>query len=691
MLRFCKFAFLAALLNTASAYADEGMWLYNSLPTKQLHDKYNFDPSDQWISHVMRSSVRFNSGGSGSFVSANGLVLTNHHVAADTIAKVSTPEHNFHHDGFYAKTQAEEIKAPDLELNQLISIENVTDKVNAAVAPGSTDEQAAKARRAVIAQIEKESLTATGLRSDVVTLYQGGQYHLYRYKKYTDVRVVFVPEFDIAFFGGDPDNFEYPRYDLDMAIFRVYENGKPAKIDDYLQWGGHKGADENELVFVSGNPGRTSRMFTVSALEFKRDVELPLRLNQLRRMELALQLYAQRGPEQARHSQGNLFGVQNTRKSQLAALQGLQNPELIAAKQTKEYALRARASSDPALQQYANAWTRIEQTMEPNRKMILKHSLLEKATGFNSKLFTIARQLVRLGDESAKPNAERLPEFQDAGRASLEQQLYSDAPLYPEFEEYMLADSLAYLQEELGPSHSIVKTVLAGHSPAERAHELITKTSLTNVSVRKLLATGGRRAIDSSYDPMVQLARSVDAAARAVRKQLEDTVQEPQKQSYAQIAKVDFAVNGTSVYPDATFTLRLAFGTVTGYKQAGNTIPAWTTMSGAFAHEKKHNGKEPYLLPKTWHDDQDKIDGTTPFNFVSTADIIGGNSGSPVIDRDGKLVGLIFDGNIQSLTADFAYTDVQSRAVSVDVRAMTEALEKIYKVDGLVKELTAAP
>lgn len=691
MLKFCKFVFLAVLLNTASAYADEGMWLYNNLPTKLLHDKYSFDPSEQWISHIMRSSVRFNSGGSGSFVSANGLVLTNHHVAADTIAKVSTPEHNFHHDGFYAKTQADEIKAPDLELNQLVSIENVTDKVNAAVSPGSTDEQAAKARRAVIAQIEKESLTATGLRSDVVTLYQGGQYHLYRYKKYTDVRVVFVPEFDIAFFGGDPDNFEYPRYDLDMAIFRVYENGKPAKIDDYLQWGGHNGADENELVFVSGNPGRTSRMFTVSALEFKRDVELPLRLNQLRRLELALQLYAQRGLEQARHSQGNLFGVQNSRKSQLAALQGLQNPELISAKQTKEYALRARASSDPALQQYANAWNRIEQTMAPNRKLILKHSLLEKATGFNSKLFTLARQLVRLGDESAKPNAERLPEYQDAGRASLEQQLYSGAPLYPEFEEYMLADSFAYLQEELGPADTIVRAVLGGKSPAERAHELVSKTSLTNVSVRKLLATGGRRAIDSSYDPMIRLARTVDAASRAVRKQLEDSVQEPQKQAYAQIAKVDFAVNGTSVYPDATFTLRLAFGTVSGYKQAGATVPAWTTMSGAFAHEKKHNAKEPYLLPKTWHDAQDAIDGTTPFNFVSTTDIIGGNSGSPVIDRDGKLVGLIFDGNIQSLTADFAYTETQSRAVSVDVRAMTEALEKIYKVDGLVKELTATP
>lgn len=687
---FRKLVFLCLAMSSTS-FADEGMWLYNNLPLKQLQEKYNFNPSNEWISHVMRSSVRFNSGGSGSFISANGLVLTNHHVAADTIAKVSTPEHNYHHDGFYAKTQAEEIKAPDLELNQLVSIENVTDKVNAAVPPGSTDEQAAKARRAIIAQIEKESLTATGLRSDVVTLYQGGQYHLYRYKKYTDVRVVFVPEFSIAFFGGDPDNFEYPRYDLDMAIFRVYENGKPAKIDDYLQWGGKNGVQDNELVFVSGNPGRTSRMFTVSALEFKRDVELPLRLNQLRRLEIALQLYAQRGPEQARHSQGNLFGVQNSRKSQLAALQGLQRPGLISEKQTAEYALRSRVANDPALSQYANAWTRIDQTMEPYRKLILKHSLLEKNSGFNSRLFTIARQLVRLADESAKPNAERLPEFQDAGRASLEQQLYSDAPIYPEFEEYMLADSFAYMQEELGPSNNIVRMALNGQSPAERAHELVSKTSLLNVSVRKLLATGGRRAIDTSYDPMIKLARQVDAAARAVRKQLEDTVQEPQKQAYAQIAKVSFAVNGTSVYPDATFTLRLAFGTVSGYKQNNQNIPAWTTMAGAFQHEKNHGGKDPYQLPKAWHDAKDAIDGTTPFNFVSTADIIGGNSGSPVVNRDGKLVGLIFDGNIQSLTADFAYSDVQSRSVSVDVRAMTEALEKIYKVDGLVKELTAAP
>lgn len=666
--------------------SDEGMWLYNQLPLEKLKNKYGFEPSEAWREHLMKSSVRFNSGGSGSFISKNGLVLTNHHVAADTLAKVSTAEHDYYKNGFLARSPKEEIKAPDLELNQLVSIEDVTATIQEVVKPGMSHAEASAARQAAIAKVEKESLEKTGLRSDVVTLYQGGQYHLYRYKKYTDVRLVFSPEFDIAFFGGDPDNFEYPRFNLDMCIFRVYENGLPAQIDHYLRWS-QEGTQENELIFVSGHPGSTRRMFTVAALKFLRDFRVPYQLDYLNRQEIILQQFAGKGIEQARRAKEELFSIQNSRKVYYGRIKGLQDPDNLRKKQQEENEILAQVNQEPTLKPLAKAWETIAKAQKVAEKLFVKRAILEGAQGFHSQLFTIARTLVRLAQENKKPNEERLAEYRDSNRASLEQQLFSDAPIYEDLEIAKLTDSLTYLVTKFGENHDLVRQVLQGKSPSERASELIQKTQLKNVAVRRILAEGGTAAMKESFDPMILLAQIVDPASRAIRKKFEEQVEEPERQSYAQIAQALFAVKGTSVYPDATFTLRLAFGEVKGYEEGTEMISPYTTLRGAFEHEASHGAVSPFLLPKAWHDKKDLLNLETPFNFVATADIIGGNSGSPVVNKKGELVGLIFDGNIHSLVADYFYEEKLNRAVSVDSRGMLEVLKTVYEASELVKEL----
>ena len=675
------------LMAPGVASADEGMWVFNNLPRQQLKQKYGFEPSEAWIENVMKSSVRFNSGGSGSFVSSTGLVLTNHHVGADTLHKVSSPEHDYYKDGFWAKSPADEPKAPDLELNVLQSIEDVTATVNAAVKPEMSAAQAFAARRGVISTIEKESLAKTGLRSDVVTLYQGGQYHLYRYKKYTDIRLVWAPEFDIAFFGGDPDNFEYPRYDLDVCLFRAYENDKPAKIEHFLKWS-KAGAGDGELVFVSGHPGRTDRLNTMAALKYNRDVRVPFVLDMLRRFEIMLQQYCQNGEEESRRGKEDLFGVQNSRKALLGQLAGLQDPPIMAKKQASETALRAKVEANPKWKAaYGGAWDKIEQATKIQREILTESTLLVGGRAFGGSLFPIARTLVRLAEENEKPNSERLSEYSDSGRASLELQLYSTAPIYDDLELSRLTDGLSYLAEKFGGDHPLVVKVLAGKGPADRAAELLNGTKLKDVAERKKIAGGGLAAIKESQDPLIQLAKLVDPESRAVRKKAEEQVVEVERQAYSQIAQALFEIEGPSRYPDATFTLRLSSGTVKGYTENGHEVHPWTTMGGAFDHAAKHGNVFPWALPKSWHDRRKEIDPKTPFNFVSTCDIIGGNSGSPVINREGEFVGIIFDGNIQSLVGDFVFDETQNRAVSVHSSAILEALKKIYQADSLVMEL----
>lgn len=693
--RFCL-AFAATTLVLSPAFADEGMWLFNNPPLKQLKEKYKFEPTPQWLEHLQKSSVRFNSGGSGSFVSSTGLAITNHHVGLDTLQKISTEKNNYVRDGFYAKTQKDEVKATDLELNVLDSIEDVTDRVKAAVPSSMSPEEAAKARANAIAQIEKESREKTGLRSDVVTLYQGGQFHLYRYKRYDDVRLVFAPEEQIAFYGGDPDNFEYPRFDLDICIFRAYENGKPAKIEHFLKWNPN-GPKDGELTFVSGHPGRTDRQLSTSDLTELRDAEVPYLLSAFYRRESLLHAWAGRSFENHRRAQQDVRGVENNRKRYDGYLAALLDPDIWHDIEQREQKLRDGMNASAEWKGTIAAFDRIKQAEEATAKILPVYFYFEQSRGrpgasygapraFYSTLFRYARRLLRHGDEMSKPNGERFPEFRDSYKESLELELFSAAPVYDDYEIVKLTDSLTDMMTRLGPNDPLVQQVMAGKSPINRATELVTGTKLKDVAVRKQLYTGGAAAVSAAKDPMIEVARLIDGPAREARKTFESQ-EEVKQQAYAEIAKARFALQGTSTYPDATFTLRLSYGPVKGYEENGKQIAALTTTAGLYQRAEEHQNQPPFDLPKRWLDRKGKLNLSTPFNFVSTADIIGGNSGSPVVNEANEFVGIIFDGNIQSLALDCIYTEKQARAVSVDSAAITEAIRKVYDAGTLADEL----
>ena len=695
MRKFLSAVFFGSILLAGlsdRAFGDEGMWLFDNPPLKQLKEKYNFAPTNDWLEHLQKSSVRFNSGGSGSFVSPNGLCITNHHVGLDTLQKISSEKKNYVRDGFYAKSQQDEVKATDLELNVLMSIEDVTDRVKSAVQPSMSADDANKARGNAIAQIEKESREKTGLRSDVVTLYQGGQYHLYRYKRYDDVRLVFAPEEQIAFYGGDPDNFEYPRYDLDICIFRAYENGQPAKIDNYLKWN-TKGPADGELTFVSGNPGRTDRALATSELAELRDDEVPYLVNMYYRRETFLHSWAARSFENKRRAERDTRSVENNRKRYDGYLAGLIDPDIWRAIEERQKKI-TDASGTTAL------FDKIKQAQGATAKVLPIYNYFEQFRGrpearyqapraFNSTLFEYARRLLRHGDEMTKPNGERFPEFRDSYKESLELELFSSQPVYDDFEIVKLTDSLTDMTTSFGADDPLVRQVLAGKSPVDRATELVTGTKLKDLALRKQLYAGGASAVSAANDPIIELARLVDGPARETRKVYE-AQDELKQQAYAEIAKERFALQGTSSYPDATFTLRLSYGTVRGYEERGKKIPALTKVAGLYQRGAEHNNQPPFDIPKRWLDRKSRLNPNTPFNFVSDADIIGGNSGSPVVNKNNEFVGIIFDGDIQSLVLDCIFSDKQARAVSVDSAAITEALRNVYDAQPLVDELLSA-
>jgi hypothetical protein len=598
-------------------------------------------------------------------------------------------------DGFYAKTQTEEIKSTDLELNVLFSTEDVTARVNGAVKSEMTPNQASAARSGAIAQIEKESKERTGLRSDVVALYQGGAYHLYRYKRYDDIRLVFAPEQQMAFFGGDPDNFEYPRFDLDICIFRVYENGQPARIDNFLKWN-LRGPSAAELTFVSGSPGKTDRQFTLDELADTRDRFLPYLLRMFNRREVLLLAYGGRTFENARRARDDLFGDQNNRKRYDGYLAGLLDPEIWSQLQAREQKLRDAIGRDPKLRPTIAAYDRIKRAQAEIAKNAPLYNYLEQERpstigyrgprALSGNLFKYARLLLRTIDERAKPNGERIPAFRDSARESLELELFSTEPIYDDYEILRLTDSLTDFATQFGADNPLVQKVLAGKSPHARAVELVTGTKLKEVAVRKDLYGKDAAALQAAHDPMLDLARLIDGPARDARK-IYDAQAEIKKQAYSEIAKARFAVEGASSYPDATFTLRLSYGTVRDYEQDGKQIPAFTDFAGLYQRSAEHENKPPFDLPQRWIDKKANLNLATHFNFVSDADIIGGNSGSPVVNKANEFVGIIFDGNIQSLVLDCIYTDKQARAVSVDSAAITEALRKVYDADVLADEL----
>jgi hypothetical protein len=683
LLRQTSATLLATALLTPAVLADEGMWTFDNPPLKQLKEKYNFTPTQPWLDHLRLSSVRLNDGGSGSFVSPHGLLLTNHHVALGQLQKNSSAEHDYVKDGFYAATPDAEMKSPDLEVNVLVSMENVTDRVNAAVQGiTKTEEQFAK-RRAVIADIEKESTDKTGLRSDVVTLYQGGEYWLYRYKKYTDVRLVFAVEQQIAFFGGDPDNFTYPRYDLDMALFRVYENGKPIDSQDYLKWN-DKGAADEELVFVSGHPGGTERLSTYAELEFNRDYTTPMIVLLLKKRIAVLKEYSARGDEQARQALSQIFGLENSRKVFEGRLEGLQQKNLMDKKRKEEEDFRAKVNAKPEWKkEYGSAWetdAKVIEKVKPRIKEQFFH-------GFDSQLATLAISLVTYVAEVKKPNGERLPGFQDAQLESLKMRLFSPAPIYPEYEIARMTGALSLDLEQMGPNDLWVKAVLEGRTPQETAKHLITGTKMGDAAFRKSLLEGGQAAVDASTDPLIVLARRIDPIRREQIKWFDENVTSVQQRTGEQLGKARFAVYGHNTYPDATFTLRLSYGQAKGYPMNGTIAPYKTTLYGLYDRAASFDNKDPFELPKHYLDGRERLDLNTPFNFVTTNDIIGGNSGSPVVNRSGEIVGLIFDGNIESLVGDYVYDGTANRAVAVHTAGMTEAMKKLYGAQKLVDEI----
>lgn len=683
LVRQASAVLLSTLLLCPSLYCDEGMWTFDNPPLKQLKEKYNFTPTQQWLDHLRLSSVRLNDGGSGSFVSPHGLLLTNHHVALGQLQKNSSAEHDYVRDGFYAATPDQEMKSPDLEVNVLVSMENVTDRVNAAIKGAKNAEEEFAKRKAAIADIERESTEKTGLRSDVVTLYAGGEYWLYRYKKYTDVRLVFAVEQQTAFYGGDPDNFTYPRYDLDMALFRVYENGKPIDSKDYLKWN-PKGAGDGELVFVSGHPGSTQRLSTYAELVNLRDEVQPYILQSLKRRIAVLKDYSARGPEQARQATTMIFGLENSLKAFQGRQDGLLDAHLMEKKRTEDTDFRSKVDANPEWKkEYGSAWTMEEEAIQKAKPRIKQQFF--RST--DSQLSTLAVQIVTYVAEIKKPDGERLPGFHDSQLDSLKHRLFSPAPIYPEMEIARMTSALEAGQKELGPDDAWLKAVLNGQTPKDAANQLVNGTKLADPAVRKALVDGGQAAVDASTDPMIAMARRIDPIRREQIKWFEDNVQSVDERAGEMLGKARFAVYGKNTYPDATFTLRLSYGQVQGYPMNGTVAPYKTTFYGLYDRAASFDYKVPFDLPKRYLDGKDKLDLNTPFNFVTTNDIIGGNSGSPVVNRNGEIVGLIFDGNIESLVGDFVYDSYQNRAVAVHTGAMTEAMKKLYGAQKLVDEL----
>ena len=679
-------AFIPALvvLIQPALRADEGLWLPNQFPSAAVAKKYGFQAPAEFARHLQLAAVRFNNGGTGSFVSPDGLLFTNHHVGADCVQKLSSPGHDFIQDGFSAATRADERRCPDLEVNVLLNTTEITKKVTAGIAEQMPDAEAARLRRANIAKIEKECASKSGHRCDVVTLFAGARYDLYEYKKYTDIRLVFAPEFALAFFGGDPENFTYPRHDLDITFFRAYENDKPARPLDYFRFS-KEGARDGELIFTSGNPGTTGRLMTVAQLEFLRDTDYPLRQRRLKSLADDLLAWSAGGDENRRQAQEVIFGVQNSYKANQGFLSGLRDPAFMDLKRVEQRKFRAAVAANPRLQADAGkSWDEIAQAYAGFKDSYPLYYLLEASPAAGSSLFGVARRVARYAVETRKPNSERLREYTDAGLSSLEQGMYSPAPIHPELEVETLAEYFSFLSRELGPDHALVVAILNGKTPHAAAADYVSHSKLAEVAERKRLAASPD-AVAKSQDGMLRLALIIDKPAREIRKHYEDQVESVLTRASARIARARFAVSGGNDYPDATFTLRISYGQVKGYlSDAGQPVEWSTDFAGLFA---KCTGQDPFALPERWLKAKGALDLKTPFNFVATADIHGGNSGSATLNSKGEIVGIVFDSNIEALPNRFIYTERQARSVHVASQGIVEALRKIYGATDLLKEL----
>ncbi len=677
--------------------AEEGFWPYNLVPKAAIKAKYKFDVTDQWLKHLQLATVHFG-GATGSIVSAKGLVLTNHHVGLRSLQQLSTKEKDYVKDGFYAPTTADELKVPGLSLRVLQGIEDVTARVAEAVKAGMTPQEISAARQKAIQAIQGDP--QAGVSKQVVALYAGAVYHLYTYKVYSDVRLVFGVEYQTGFYGGDADNFTYPRYNVDVSMFRLYENDKPADTPNFLKWS-PKGSADNELIFTTGHPGSTQRLNTLAHFKYRRDLALPFSIANLEMREAAVKKWMALSAENARQATTELFGIQNSLKSQRGQLKGLQDPAVMARKEASEKRLRAELAKNPDKQkELGDAWDVIEKSLEVARQIDAERNYVANAAGLNSTLFAQARMMVRnaynppaagaagrggAGGRGGQAPAGMPPGGPGGGRGGAQPAINLAR------EKLNLTESLAFMQKQLGPDHAIVKRILAGKTPEARAAELVDGTRITDSEIRNLLTAGGKATIDISTDPMIVLARSLEADAQAVTKRYEDEVAAVQAAAYPKIGQAVFAVDGAKAYPDATLTLRLSYGTVKGYLEDGKKIPPYTYVAGLYERAAQHQGQPDYALAPKWAEAKAALDPKTPFNFVSTNDIVGGNSGSAVVNKKGEIVGLIFDGNIQSLPGYFIYDEAVNRAVSVDSRIILEALRKVYKADALANEIAGAP
>jgi len=674
---------LAAVVLGGNVFADEGMWTFDSFPAAKMRAQYGWAPDAAWLKHVQLSSIRLAQGCSASLVSRNGLVMTNDHCVRACLSDLADAGHDYVADGYYAATAAEEKKCPMLEANQLTEISDVTAQVEAATA-GKADREFHEAERAIKARIESDCGTAADVRCEVVTLYQGGIYDLYKYKRYQDIRVVFAPESAMAFFGGDPDNFTFPRFDLDSAFVRIYDNGEPLHTDNYLKFA-TKGVKPGDLSFTSGNPGATDREDTITRLEFQRDTVHPFVLTFLSELRGVLTEYATRGAEEARTSDTLRFGIENTIKAIKGRQLALVHGPLMEQKARSEQAFRQRVAADPNLAaNTSGAWDAITAADAHYENIFVRQSLLENYPGRLSALLGRAIALNRYAAEIVKPDGERIEAYSDANFPALKQRIISAAPVYPKLEKTVLTWWLTKVREDLGTSDPDFLALMGKQSPEELANSIVDGTKLADPNLRAQLLAGGPAAINAYHDSLIDFARKLDAPSRAVRSDYENNVQAVLTKNSALIAKARFALEGKNDYPDATFTLRLSYGTVAGYQEDGHAVAPVTDFAGAFAHA---TGSDPFQLPRKWMAAEKMVNPHTNLDFASTNDIIGGNSGSPVVGRNGEVVGLIFDGNIQSLGGDFGYDASVNRSVAVDVTGITEALKNIYHADRLIREL----
>jgi hypothetical protein len=671
-----------ACVSALPTFADEGMWTFDNFPSNTIKQRYGTDITPAWLDHVRLSTIRLTNC-TASFVSPEGLILTNHHCVESCLAELSSKDKSLVELGFAAADRNAEQRCPAQLADVLVGTEDVTDAISKAIS-GLSDTAANDARKRTLTTLEQACEQASAksksgkLRCQAATLYQGGQYFLYKYKRYDDVRMVFAPEADIASFGGDPDNFQFPRWSLDFSMLRAYENDKPAATPHYLQIN-FNGPAVNQLVFVAGHPGSTARLQTRAQLEFDRDMPLPITLMRAAELRGRFIQFGTSNPADDRIVQAPLNSLQNAIKVRRKELDALNDGSLLAGKSQAEERLRASAhiaGTDP--------WHEIESASARERALYLQYTFLESGAGFNSGLFRDARLLVRGADERTKRNVDRLREFTDASLPLIQRELYTRVPVYQELEVLTLSFSLERMREWLGPDHPVVRKLLSKESPAALATRLIAETKIDDAEVRKQLWQGGKAAMDASLDPMIEFARAIDADARSIRKRFEDEVEAPTAAAAQRIAAARFKVYGTNVYPDATFTLRLNYGTVQGWVEGGTPVEPFTHLDRAF---ERATGSSPFNIPASWTRVKDKLDMRTPFCISTNNDIVGGNSGSPLIDVDGRIVGLMFDGNIHSIAGRYWFDAADNRAIALHPAIIREALDKVYGARFLLTEL----